>query len=101
AGTQVEEVVAADRWRNDQEWPLPDGGGARPVLDQLRDVVPVDDIARGDGEVDAHGKGRAVGLRRHAAVVPDVVRELAHAPYETRPARVERAFQRRGVGGQG
>jgi hypothetical protein len=27
-----------------------------PVLDELRDVVPVDDVARGDGEVDAHGE---------------------------------------------
>jgi hypothetical protein len=99
-GSQIEVAVAADERRDDQQGPLPDGRGARPVLDELGDVVPIDDVARGDGQVHPDGEGTAVGLRRHPAVVPHVVGELAGSAQEARAGNVERPLEDRRIAGQ-
>ncbi len=100
SGTQVEEVVPADRGRDDQDRALPHRGCGRRVLDQLGEGVALHHPARRRCEISAHLEGSAVGLRRHPAVASHIVQEILRTADDAASAGVEHELERGRVGGQ-
>ena len=78
-GADVGDVELVDLRRDGDERPGEGRLAGRRVLDQLEHLAAVHDLARGDGEVAAHGERTGVDRRRHAAVVAEVVSHVPHA----------------------
>ena len=91
-------LMAPDRAEADGAPPHPRGG--RGVLQDLDDLVAVHDRAGCDTEVLPDGEGAAVGLRGHAAVVPDIGEELAQPPEEAGSPAVEGPLECGRIAGQ-
>ncbi len=100
AGGQVHDVVLVDPWRAGQHRDRPDLGSLRGVLDQFHQVVPEDHLAGGGGHVPADLEWPGVHLPRHPLVVAQVVKEVPGTGHDACPARLERALERRRVGGE-
>jgi hypothetical protein len=73
AGGEVGDVELVDLGRDGDKGALVAAPGGGRVLDELEHLAAVNDLARRDGQVDAHLEGAGVHRGRHAAVVAEVV----------------------------
>ena len=97
---QVGDVVLVDLRRDGHQRAVVDLRGGLLVLDQLEDLAAVDDLTGCGGQVAPDREGAGVHLGRHAAVVAEVVGEVAGAGQETLAAGLGRLGQGVGVGEQ-
>ena len=100
ARRQVHHVVLVDPRRAGQHRHRADVGRLRRVLDQLHQLVPEHHLARGRGEVLADGERPGVDLARQAAVVEQVIDEMAGPGSHAGPAGLQRPLERGRVRGQ-
>ena len=99
-GRQVVDVVLVDLRRHDEHRSRFDVRRARPILHQLEHRMAQHHRPFGIGEVAADGERCLVDLRRHAAVVDQVVDEVARAFDEALSARFAGFLERRRIAEQ-
>ena len=90
---QVEYVVLHNPRRNEQDWLGADAFCGRTVLDQLHEIVTVDDLAWGDGDVLTDGKPIAQRLGLHRHCVRRILREIKPAPNQIGATFLQGAFK--------
>jgi hypothetical protein len=101
-GAQVQDVELVDPRREDQQRDLVHRLGGRGELQQLQDVVLVDHLARGGGDVLADLELGQVGLadRQLAAAALQVGGEVLHAAHQALALALHHLAQGGGVGDQ-
>ncbi|MNQ83859.1 hypothetical protein D3C85_989610 [compost metagenome] len=97
ARRQIEDVVLVDLRRHDQQRPRVLLLAHRLVLDQLEQLVAVHHRTGGDRQVAADLEGLLAHLAGHAAVVQQVVEQVADALEQTDAAGVEQLLDRQRV----
>src|SRR5262249_24402354 len=88
-----EEIVTANRRRDDDHRLAADRCGRRGVLDDLDQLVTMDDGTRSHGEIEPDLEGAPVRLGRHAAVLAKVAPPLGGALRDAQASRVEGPFE--------
>jgi hypothetical protein len=97
---QIEDVVLVDLRRDEKERPREHARRRRLVLDELEHLAAEDDLAGRRRQALADAERPAIDLRRQAAVLAQVVREVARAREQALAARRERVPERGRVAGE-